>query len=198
MGVDRCRWVRGRLALLAGDDWLGSDRRRVERHLIGCSACRRHLETSRNAVEVLRAAGAVAPALSSSAVPVTVPSLWPALARQIQESRRPESAWGQARWGRTFVRSGLGIAAVVLAVCALGARRDIRTQVTRMLVQIRFSSPAASFPKRVTIQTAPPASDFADEDTSMAESSSSSRGNTGDLVRVPSPSPDVHSAEPTR
>ena len=45
MMIDRCAWVRDRLPLLAGDDWLGPDRRRVERHLIGCPTCRRHFRS---------------------------------------------------------------------------------------------------------------------------------------------------------
>ena len=38
MRSPRCKWVRDRLPLLAGDDLVGPDRRRVESHLVGCPA----------------------------------------------------------------------------------------------------------------------------------------------------------------
>src|SRR5438874_1450647 len=83
MGSPRCKWVRDRLALLVGDDLRGPDRRRVERHLIGCLPCRQHQAALGQALQTLRTAAATPPA------PPDAPSLWPALARQIRESRRP-------------------------------------------------------------------------------------------------------------
>jgi anti-sigma factor RsiW len=83
MGNSRCHWVRDRLPLLVGDDLRGLDRRRVERHLIGCPQCRQHQAALSQSLEVLRTAAATSPAESDA------PSLWPALARQIRESRRP-------------------------------------------------------------------------------------------------------------
>jgi anti-sigma factor RsiW len=79
----RCRWVRDRLPLLAGDDLVGPDRRRVESHLVGCPGCRRHLVAFDHALRALETASASSPARPDA------PSLWPDLARQIRESRRP-------------------------------------------------------------------------------------------------------------
>jgi anti-sigma factor RsiW len=78
--------VRDRLPLLVGEDLRGPDRRRVERHLIGCPQCRQHQAALGQALETLRTA-AVTPLVAPEA-----PSLWPALARQIRESRRPVPA----------------------------------------------------------------------------------------------------------
>jgi anti-sigma factor RsiW len=83
MGSPRCNWVRDRLPLLVGDDLQGPDRRRVERHLIGCPQCRQHHVTLGQTLGILRTAATIPP------VPTDVSSLWPALARQIRESRRP-------------------------------------------------------------------------------------------------------------
>ena len=95
MGVDRpssshrCRWVRDRLPLLAGGELTGTDRRKVERHLIACPGCRAHEQSLDGAMGVLRAAAGLAPALADGRVgpDPEAPSLWPALARQIRESR---------------------------------------------------------------------------------------------------------------
>ncbi len=85
MGVDkpkyRCRWVRDRLPLLAGGELMGADRRQVERHLIACAGCRRHERS------LVGALGALHTAALESPVKAEAPSLWPALARQIRESR---------------------------------------------------------------------------------------------------------------
>jgi anti-sigma factor RsiW len=86
MGSPRCQWVRDRLPLLVGDDLRGLDRRRVERHLVGCSQCRQHQTALSQALETLRTAA------GTPLVAPEAPSLWPALARQIRESRRPVPA----------------------------------------------------------------------------------------------------------
>ncbi len=83
MRSPRCRWVRDRLPLLAGDDLVGPDRRRVESHLVGCPGCRRHRVALGRALRALETASA-----SPLARP-DAPSLWPDLARQIREARRP-------------------------------------------------------------------------------------------------------------
>jgi anti-sigma factor RsiW len=72
---------------VAGDDLIGPERRRVERHLVACCACRERLDSLREAVTVLNAAAAQAP------IDAGAPSLWPALERQIRESRRSAPAW---------------------------------------------------------------------------------------------------------
>lgn len=115
-GPFRCRWVRARLPLLAGRELVGFERRRVERHLIGCPDCRRRRGLLSDALDVLHAAGAESPVGPDS------PSLWPALALQIRESRRPVSSpdfaslpfsFGGLRLGPALLGLGLGLAALV-------------------------------------------------------------------------------------
>lgn len=104
-----CRWARPRLSLLAGDELSGEDRRRAERHLIVCAECRSHMESHRSSLGALRL-------LSAEAGPSTEsPSLWPALARQIRESRHPEPATYTFR----PVWTGLAIAAATLMAAGL-------------------------------------------------------------------------------
>jgi len=114
MGNYRCKWVRDRLPLLAGDELVGLDRRRVERHLIGCPGCRSRRIALTDALNFLHASSASSPASPEA------PSLWPALARQIRESRRPSPApaFAWPRWGWPVLGlSGLGVlAAIVMAV----------------------------------------------------------------------------------
>jgi anti-sigma factor RsiW len=76
------------LPLLVGDDLRGPDRRRVERHLIGCPHCRQHQAALSQALETLRTVAAATPVQAQA----DAPSLWPALARQIRESGRPVPA----------------------------------------------------------------------------------------------------------
>jgi Putative zinc-finger len=86
MKVDhQCRWVRHRLPLLAGGELGVEERRRVERHLIGCLGCQDRREESTNALTVLRSFAEVAPAKTDA------PSLWPALAVQIRQSRHVDA-----------------------------------------------------------------------------------------------------------
>lgn len=86
----QCRWVRARLPLMAGDDLRGSERRLAERHLVVCPACRQHLADLRATVDLLRTA---------VSAPIAAPALWPDLARQIRESRRPQPS---LRWPRAL------------------------------------------------------------------------------------------------
>ena len=112
-----CRWARSRLALMAGDDagrdlgW--EDRRLVERHLIGCSNCRRERASLAEVTAVLRQAASVAPASPAA------PSIWPALSRQIRGTRHPRAR--SAPWFGIGFGSALGLAAgVVVAGGAIG------------------------------------------------------------------------------
>ena len=92
MKVDhRCRWVRHRLPLLAGGELGVEERRKVERHLIGCPDCRRRRDASTGALAALRSFAGEAP----SGVKADAPSLWPALALQIRQSRHasPRPSW---------------------------------------------------------------------------------------------------------
>ena len=86
MWNDACAWSRTRLPLFAGGELVGSERRKTERHLITCSQCRDRLESLRSSLSVLKTLG------MDSGPRFDHPSLWPALARQIRESRRePQS-----------------------------------------------------------------------------------------------------------
>ncbi len=155
MGKPRCKWVRDRLPLLAGDDLRGLDRRKVERHLIGCPQCRHHRTSLDQALEVLHAVSAASPAHSDA------PSLWPGLARQIRESRRPAAqaspfsfsfaslavSWPRrlGRWPALGLGLGLGML-LVAAVIALGARRQIDQAETRLTRNARPIAPMVSLP----------------------------------------------------
>jgi len=102
-----CKSARLRLPLLAGGELLGSERREIERHVIGCNDCRHRLESLRNALRVLNVA--------AQSVPVRpdAPSLWPELSRQMRESRRPVPT----PWASRFAWPITGLAAtLVLAV----------------------------------------------------------------------------------
>ncbi len=109
-----CRWVRPRLALLAGDaegrDLRWDDRRHVERHLIGCPSCRAERESLATAVAALHETAA-GPAKAHA------PSIWPALEQQIRASRhlRP-NPWASLGFGPS-----LGLAAgLLVAGTAIG------------------------------------------------------------------------------
>ena len=81
-----CDWVGRRLSLFVGGELPSAERRVVERHLIVCEQCRT-CETSRQrAFEALKTAAGIAPAsLLEHDAPLV--SLWPNLARQIQDSK---------------------------------------------------------------------------------------------------------------
>jgi hypothetical protein len=110
-----CRWVRFRLPLLAGGELAMRERREVERHLIGCPDCRARRDTSASALAVLRLAG------SESVSSPDAPSLWPALARQIRESKHasPRTAWwdlpSPRAWGLAGLASAMGVLLVASA-----------------------------------------------------------------------------------
>ena len=91
MRINSCPWVLRRLPLLDGGELAMDERRRVERHLIGCPDCRERRSASADALSALRAFAGEAPARREA------PSLWPALERQIRESRhvaaRPAWSW---------------------------------------------------------------------------------------------------------
>jgi anti-sigma factor RsiW len=126
MGNPRCKWVRDRLPLLASDDLQGLDRRRVERHLIGCPPCREQQTALSQVLTTLRTAAATSPNRPDA------PSLWPALARQIRESRRPVPAPlftfpFAVTWHRLAFRPALGLGLGLLAtiVVSLAVRKEV-------------------------------------------------------------------------
>ena len=129
-----CRWVRDRLPLLVGGELEGSERRKAERHLIACPDCRRERAVLARTVGVLHAAAAEPPALSG------LPSLWPALQRQIREarhdSRRPVvsvsfapladfAAWLETR---LRLRPAMALMLVLAGLTALGVTTWSRSQ----------------------------------------------------------------------
>jgi len=123
MSNPQCKWVRDRLPLLAGNDLLGSERRRVERHLIGCSHCRGRRDALGSAFGVLQLAAGESP-LNGDA-----PSLWPALARQIREARRPAPRLGLSwlfDWSRLRPWPTFGLGMGLLA--AFGLTFSVRYQ----------------------------------------------------------------------
>jgi predicted anti-sigma-YlaC factor YlaD len=141
MGEARCNWVRVRLPLLAGGELWGAERRRVERHLIGCASCRAQKAAVTSALTALHAASGESP------VRPDAPSLWPALARQIQESRRPAPP---APWalGRLWPR--LALAAVLLIELGVTAaawkqEADARAQVADAAYGLPVVTPPVHF-----------------------------------------------------
>jgi predicted anti-sigma-YlaC factor YlaD len=162
MGNPRCHWVRDRLPLSVGDDLRGLDRRLVERHLIGCPQCRQHQAALGQALETLRMAAATTPTSPDA------PSLWPALARQIRESRRPSPApaftfpatlapivsWLRQR---PLPAVSVGLALLVAATVGFGVRHRVATAEALILANARPLAPA--FPRVQTALTKTTAAD---------------------------------------
>ncbi|WP_435008782.1 zf-HC2 domain-containing protein [Tundrisphaera lichenicola] len=125
MGNDRCRWVRHRLPLLAGGDLGVEERRRVERHMIGCPDCRGLHHQAESALSVLRSVG------SLSTTRAEAPSLWPSVARQIRESRHVPArpSLFPREWSRLipslWPAMGLALGLGALMVSALARTRDL-------------------------------------------------------------------------
>lgn len=145
MANPRCKWVRDRLPLLEGGELVGSDRRKVERHLIGCPACRQYHGAIGKTLEVLHAASACDPIESDA------PSLWPALARQIRESRRPAAAptlwpaWSRwAFWPVVGLGLGLGLLAAVSVVVGPVARPTVHTPALVVARETPTTSPTVA------------------------------------------------------
>jgi hypothetical protein len=112
----RCRWVCPRLPLLAGGELGVEERRKVERHLIGCPDCRARRDASTGALDALRLLGEESPST------VDAPSLWPSLARQIRQSRHaaPRPSWWEVPMPRSWAAATLatGLGAVLAASIA--------------------------------------------------------------------------------
>lgn len=104
----RCRQIRHLLPLVAGDaegtDLSWTDRRLVDRHLIGCPSCRAHRDSLASAISVLQLAASVSP------VSQDIPSVWPDLARQIRGTRHPHPS----RWFGLGFGGSVGLAASLL------------------------------------------------------------------------------------
>jgi anti-sigma factor RsiW len=173
MGNPRCKWVRERLPLLAGEELRGLDLRRVERHLIGCPKCRCHRVSLDQTLNVLHAASA------HSSAPHDAPSLWPELSRQIRQSRRPAQAplftWPRLGFGPAFAL-GLGLALVVTAI-VVGARQPAAGPKT--LITANRATPA------VASVSAPPALASEAPDPARGETASKPPAETLSVESVP-------------
>lgn len=139
MRTSSCRWVRRRLPLLAGDDLPGLDRRLTERHLIGCADCRRELDALRGTLGVLHAAAELSPVEAAS-----LSSLWPALERQIDESRRPFRLFPTSRWAWAAAAAVLAVMATAAAGIVLGPRAGLNPRIAalRTLLVSRPAGPS--------------------------------------------------------
>jgi len=151
-----------RLPLLAGDDLQGLDRRRVERHLIGCPQCREHQTSLGRSLDVLRTVAATPLAPSTG-----VSSLWPALERQIRESRRPAPAPGFVLpfglvWPRSSLRPALGLAAGLLLAAGIGltARNQIEVAKAHIAANERPIAGSISVAKHRPISTPDPSPQY--------------------------------------
>lgn len=164
MGHPHCQWVHDRLPLLAGDELPIADRRSVERHLIGCSACRQRRVALERALDVLHSAAAVAPSQADA------PSLWPELARQIRQSRRPAatslSIWSRLGSGLGFWPSlGVGVSLCVAVLVAAGTRQQVAN------AQARIAEAARPIAPTVAIAAEPEISEPDDSGSDAARSS---------------------------
>jgi hypothetical protein len=109
MGNRACGWVQARLPLLVGSrhddqtegdgeacDLTTEDRRQIERHVGGCTSCRRHRAALEQALSALATAAAHMP------VETNAPSLWPVLECRIaHHDARTRSRWLRAARGLT-------------------------------------------------------------------------------------------------
>jgi anti-sigma factor RsiW len=203
MGNPRCHWVRDRLPLLVGDDLRGVDRRRVERHLIGCPQCRQHQAALGQSLEILRTAAATSPAESDA------PSLWPALARQIRESRRPSPKPALpfpaplhllTSWLRLNPRMAFGLGLALLAAAAATVSPGVRPRKTAAKTQVAgITLPIAPAPALTrTAQISMPVPDSRRELPPTPEPSSSEPRYDYDLERGHPVPPDRGEARDTR
>jgi len=146
----QCRWVRHRLPLLAGGELGIEERRRVERHLIGCLGCRDHRDASSEALAALRSFAEEAPTR------LDAPSLWPALASQIRESRHVATRppW----WEISLTRPWLAFSVVVGigVVLASGFRRPpVQEEVASIPAPAPAPAPAPVLAKKLPVVKAP-------------------------------------------
>ena len=136
-----CRWAIPRLPLLAGGELRGLERLGVERHARGCPTCRARLDGLDRAVGLLRDAG------QEAAEAATV-SLWPALRRQIAESRREPSSKTARAWLKAMPRRArIGLAAgLLVAVGVLGLWATFRRYEVKMDIVFNEKPTASSRP----------------------------------------------------
>ncbi len=149
MRINRCRWTRRRLAILAGDregrDLRRDDLRHVERHLIACGSCRAELASLESAVGVLRA--------SASVVPEAPASVWPALDREIRRSRhaRPSLVLGLGFGPAMGIAAGLVVVGGIIGLAGWTLGSASRSQ------QARVDGPG--YPRGPALPDGPPRGD---------------------------------------
>jgi hypothetical protein len=174
-----------RLPLLAGGELTGSDRRKVERHLIGCPGCRARHASLAGVLGVLHAAATATPA------PGRPPALWPALERQIREARHAQRplttsalAWLDALAAavrpRVVLATGLALA-LTAGTVGLWARRqvaDARENARVALVPIA-PAPRAPAPRPSALDPVAAPLPLADPEPRIAQA------DTADTVRTP-------------
>ncbi len=146
MRLSACHWVRSRLPLLSGGELRGPERRWTERHLVGCPSCQARLASLHASLASLHAAGESAPGTAEP------PSLWPDLARQIRESRRPTSSWRS--WERVEPRvlawTGAGLAACLLLAVTIGLMMSPaaeRLPIPKVTVTVKVDPPSTTSKK---------------------------------------------------
>lgn len=137
--TEGCEWSLKRLPLLADDELIGADRRRVERHLIGCANCRERLRSDRAALALLQIAAQEDPDTCSLVGDRSDSVLWPAIARQIRESRREPARTSWGGWGTPGfigVAAGLTIAIAATLVPRTAAPRRVEPAVARVAAPV--------------------------------------------------------------
>lgn len=179
MWDDACRWARPRLPLMAGGELAGHDRRKAERHLIGCPDCRKHLDSLHEALGALHAlASAPAPAAEA-------PSLWPALARQIRETRRPAPSFWATLGLRPVGWLGAALAASLLVVVVAAGSWSLAHYYRGQKPQM--ASLPNSRPRPAVVHRAPAAPEVR-ETVRVAEASATSRPEAESVAQA-APSP---------
>jgi hypothetical protein len=129
------------------------ERRKVERHLIGCVDCRDRRESSTGAFSALRAFAEV-----SSPVPENSPSLWPALSTQIRQSRHVSSApsWWEIPLPGARAALGLSMSLIAIAIAPL-ALLSGRTPARPAPASVSVEVQPVEFPKLASVPPALPA-----------------------------------------
>ena len=192
MWNDACRWARQRLPLMVGGELTGPDRRKAERHLIGCPNCRGRLVSLQGALTALHVAA------SEPALTVDAPSLWPALARQIRESRRPSpSPWSifepRPSWASLGIAAGVLVAAVAIVSRPLAYLQKDRGPRPAQAASEAPGSPSSGTPSREAKESPliaeDPASSGRPEGESVAQNTAPPPANPGPPRHGPKPPP---------